>query len=274
MTHRGWNTIARAPASSDVLATVFVFLATAWCSWPTLGQAGDDLPGPLLSPPSQASIKNDLATAIRVHRALDRDEQLAPRKLNLNVKVTGGIAQLSGPVPSEEVRRRVVQVAAQVPGVLQVRGDDLYLAKLHEKTRPPVLPSEDDKPTRTQSASPKPASAAPGALTGREPATAAPPRITLLAPEAVPGAMPSSRPAVLTAQPRAPSPTPSLEAAVEELRRRDARFRAIRTEVQGKMVRIFAGNADGECVMAFAQALRRLPGVERVVVRDSLSAPR
>jgi hypothetical protein len=274
MTHRGWNTIARVPASSDVLATVFVFLATAWCSWSATGRAGDDLPGPLLSPPSQASTKNDLATAIRVHRALERDEQLAPRKLNLNVKAKGGFTRLSGPVPSEEVRRRVVQVAAQVPGVLQVRGDDLYVAKPHEKTRPPVLPSEDEKPTRTQSASPNPASAAPGALTGREPATAAPPRITLRAPEAVPGATSSPKPAVLTAQPRAPSPTPSLEAAIEELRGRDARFRAIRTEVQGTMVRVFAGNADGECVMAFAQALTRLPGVERVAVRDNSSAPR
>jgi hypothetical protein len=274
MTHRSWNTIARAPASLDALAVVFVFLATAWCLWSASGKAGDDVPGPLLTPPSRTSIKNDLGTVIQIKRTLDRDEELAPKKLNLYVHVTSGVARLSGPVPSEEVRRRVIQVVAQVPGVLKVRSDELYFAKPHEKTKPLVLPSADDKPTRTQSASPNPASAAPGTLTGREPVAETPPRVHLRAPEAVSLAPANPNPTVLTTHPRTPSPATSLASVIEDLRRRDARFGAIRTEVQGKMVRVFAGNADGESVMAFAQALTRLPGVERVVVRESPSASR
>jgi hypothetical protein len=237
-------------------------------------RAGDELPGPLLTPPSQTSIKKDLAAAIQVKKALAHDEQLAPRKLNLYVKVTSGIARLSGPVPSEEVRKRVIQVVAQVPGVLQIQSADLYLAKPQEKPKPLVLPAEPEKPTRTQSASPNPASAALGTLTGREPAASAPPRITLMAPEALPTAPPKPEPAVLTTQPRTPSPTTSLSAAIESLRRGDNRFRTIRTEVQSGIVRIFADDTNGENVMAFAQALTRLPGVERVVVQNASSAPR
>jgi hypothetical protein len=219
-------------------------------------------------------VKKDLTTSIQVLRAMSRDEVLAPKKLNLNVKVTSGIARLSGPVPSEEVRRRVIQVVAQVPGVLKVQSADLYLAIPHEKPKTLVLPSETDKPTHTQSASPNPESAGLGTLTGREPAPSAPSRITLMAPESVPTAPPKPEPAVLTAHPRAPSAATSLSTAIEDLRRRDAHFRAIRTEVQGGMVRVFAGNTDGEYVMAFAQALTRLPGVERVVVQDTSSTPR
>jgi hypothetical protein len=237
-------------------------------------RAGDDLPGPLLAPPSQSSVKKDLATEILAKRALDRDEELAPKKLNLYVKVTSGIARISGPVPSEETRQRVVQVVAQVPGVFKVQSAELYLAKPHEKPKPLVLPSEADKPTKTQSASPNPTSAAQGTLTGRDPTPSAPARITLMAPEAIPSIPPKPEPAVLTAQPRVPSSATSVSTAIEHLRRRDARFRTIRTEVQGSLVRIFAGNADGEQVMAFAQALTKLPGVERVVVQDTSSAPR
>ncbi len=274
MTHTSRNSNARTPASSDVRA-ITAFLLAGLVGWlgPAALRAGDNAPGPLLSPPSRKSIKNDLATAIQVKRALERDEQLAPQKLNLYVKVTSGIARLSGPVPSEEVRKRVVAAVAQVPGVLQVQSTDLYLAKPLETTRPPVLPSADEKPTRTQSASPNSASAALGTLTGRESAAAILPRITLMAPEAVSPTSPKPKPAVLTAQSRPPISPTSLAAAIEDLRRRDARFRALRTEVQGKTVCLFAGNAEGESVMVFAQALTRLPGVERVVVRDPSSSP-
>lgn len=65
-----------------------------------------------------------------------------------------------------------------------------------------------------------------------------------------------------------PPPAPKALSALDELRR-DARFTGLRLEIAGG-VAVISGRAAGgsERVWALAQAVRKLPGVERVVVRQ------
>jgi len=56
---------------------------------------------------------------------------------------------------------------------------------------------------------------------------------------------------------------------LEQLRRSSERFRPIRIEVQGGVVRLWGNAARGEDVFTFAQRISHLPGVERVIVERS-----
>ncbi|HTU92940.1 MAG TPA: hypothetical protein VMF69_22860 [Gemmataceae bacterium] len=75
----------------------------------------------------------------------------------------------------------------------------------------------------------------------------------------------------LTANPHPAAPSVSIAAAIENLRKREARYQQIRARVQGTTVYIFPGDTASEDAMTFAQAVRRLPGVQHVIV-DSGSA--
>src|SRR6185437_24800 len=125
-----------------------------------------------LSPPSRSSGAEDRRVEVHVRIALSRDKDLGP--LNLGVRMTSGIAHLFGPVPSAEFLAQARQIVQQVPGVLEVRTSEVYLAKRRERAKPLPLPVEDGKPTQTRSASPNPLSGALGSLTGREPWTPTP----------------------------------------------------------------------------------------------------
>jgi hypothetical protein len=70
------------------------------------------------------------------------------------------------------------------------------------------------------------------------------------------------------APPRATPAPPSPAEAVETLRQSERRFRHIRAEVQGGAVFVHPGDTPREDVMAFYQVLARVPGVERVVVKN------
>jgi hypothetical protein len=65
-----------------------------------------------------------------------------------------------------------------------------------------------------------------------------------------------------------------LASAVERVRRSDPRFRGIRVEVRGATVLLSGPDVPGENVMALAQALSVLPGVERVRLQNSSSTQR
>lgn len=208
--------------------------------------------------------------ATHVRAALRKEERLRP--LIPHVIVTNGIAHISGPVPSDDLKKRAVEIAAKVYGVFKVEAGDLYVAKVAPRPPSLTLPLEDDKPTQTQSASLSSLAGTPGALTARDPPpSSSPQRVTLMAPEAVEAPTRSAEPARLTAHPRTPPPASSLSAALERLRRSDARFRTIRTEVRGTTVRVLTGTAAGEHVMDFARAIRGLPGVQRVVIQDTFA---
>jgi hypothetical protein len=91
--------------------------------------------------------------------------------------------------------------------------------------------------------------------------------VSLLAPVAITGRLASREPV----PPAPPAPSPGVSAEVERVRQADPRFRSIQTEVQGGLVLLRGGDTPGEHVMAFAQMVTRLPGVERVLVQRASS---
>jgi osmotically-inducible protein OsmY len=272
MTHRGRNVNAEVSTSFDVRGIArFALLGLTLLAIAAGVHAGDKTPAPF------ARAGEDLMVASHVRAALRKEERLQP--LIPHVSVTNGIAHISGPVPSDELKKRAVEIASKVDGVLKVEAGDLYLAKV--APRPPLLtlPLESDKPTQTQSASPNSLSGALGTLTASDPIPSASPssspqRVTLMAPEAVAAPARPTEPARLTTHPRTPPPATSLPTALEHLRRSDARFRTIRTEVQGTTVRVLTGTAAGEQVMDFARAIRGLPGVQHVIIQDTYARSR
>jgi hypothetical protein len=127
---------------------------------------------------------------------------------------------------------------------------------------PVVLPLPDP-PTRTESASPDRVASWLNELPGRT--TEAPgSHVTLRGPVAA--TEPPPQRDVPTASKPDPMPVESVEKAVERLRQSDLRFVSIKTEVRGGTVTVRGGTVRGEYVSAFAQAVSRLPGVERVEV--------
>jgi hypothetical protein len=101
------------------------------------------------------------------------------------------------------------------------------------------------------------------------PAKTRDPPVMLLSP-VVPGSSPTPTPANSPstwrpAQSAAAAPAP-LAQAVEQVRQADPRFTHLEADVRDRVVFLRGTVAHGEDTMALAQALARVPGVERVVV--------
>lgn len=274
MTPTGWNMSGDNPASHDVrpiaslsLLTLILFAGST--------HAADKPVGPFLFTSSSTRTTNNIEVQTRVRRALGKDAQLAP--LNLGVHMSGGIVKLFGPVPSAELKQRAIQIAGQVQGVLEVNARDLYLSSAAQGTKRLSVVIPDDLPTQTRAASPHslsngtPPSMRPEAPLSPPPSAeqgthASGQQVTLLAPEMAAPPARLAEPARLTANPRPAPPLAPLAPAIERLRRRETRFQQIRVQVEDTTIRIFPGDTRGEDVMTFAQAIRRLPGVQHVIV--------
>jgi hypothetical protein len=265
------------PGCRAAAATVLLTAALA-AGVSSRGAAGPPATAPAAPP---RGVIRDLELTIQARRVLAADETLGP--LNLIVEVRGGVATVSGPVPSPILVPRAVGLLGQVRGLFQVRSD-LYIVP--EKRPPEILVAAPDVPTVTSSASPDPVSGSLNTLTGRAvpgfpkpdqegdpaPAASAGGPVALLPPETAAG--PAPGPPVA---PASPSPGPAaddLARAVERLRRGDERYAAFRVEARGGVLTV-RGPADrGEDAMRFARALSGLPGVARVAVEpDSPPAP-
>jgi hypothetical protein len=109
----------------------------------------------------------------------------------------------------------------------------------------------------------------PIASSSTPPAKPRDPPVMLLSP-VVPGPSPSPEPpeSSNTWRPvQSPAAVlPSLAQAVEQVRRGDPRFSHLEAEVRERVVLLRGTVAHGEDTMALAQALAKVPGVERVVV--------
>jgi osmotically-inducible protein OsmY len=268
---------APGPTSNDFRCAV-LFLALGSLAVPfAVAIAGEQ---PEARAPAEANnVSSDFKLEIQALAALGKDKELGP--LNLSLRVSNRVAELSGPVPSAELGRRAIELVEAIPGLRGVRNKQLYITRAPRSEQRLALPLEDGKPTQTRSAS-------PGILSARDPAPWSPesPRVsqrssdpephtaTLLAPEAVASPARAPEPGRLTANPRPFPKPPSIDVSLDRLRQSDRRFRAIRTEVQGATVRIYTGDTSGEHIMAFARAVTHLPGVERVVVKDTSAGPR
>jgi osmotically-inducible protein OsmY len=274
MTNSVWNTSSNKPASSGVriLSVLAVFTLASLGTSAELPAGGDEQSGPFLFVSSNRTVK-DVAIETKVREALRQDAQLRP--LNLGVHMSGGTANLSGPVTSPELKQRAIKIVQRVEGVLKVSAKDLYVSTADPGGKRLSVVIQEEKPTQTRSASSGLASSVLGSLDSRPPAGNGR-QITLLAPEkAAPAAPPVPSPklgegnvgkARLTANPHAVSQSVSIALAIEQLRRREPRYQQIRARVQGTTVYICLGDATSEDAMAFAQALRRLPGVQHVII--------
>jgi hypothetical protein len=263
---------------------------------PPLAVLGDPSPKPREVAVPQAPAVRDMMLTIHIRRALAADEEVA--RCNLTIQVRGGVVTLQGAVPTPEVARRAEALAKKVPGVEKVQ-NKLYVSAQDDEVR--TLPVPDpEPPSATASASPDRATGSLGTLTGRVPVIALPPSgRTASSPSpgpaaTTPAAATTPSPAGSAAPPRRtpavsllppvslgapevapaapvpqPAPAASVQESAERLRSSDPRFQRIRLDVRGGVIGILpADDVPGEHVMALAQALSRLPGVERVLVQS------
>jgi hypothetical protein len=229
----------------------------------------------------------DMKMTIHVRRVLTADADIAG--CNLTVQVRDGVVTLQGAVPSPEVAGRAEKLAKKVPGVEKVQ-NKLYVSARDDEVRTLPIP-EPEPPSATASASPDRATGSLGALTARAPVIQLPPSgRTATTPQPAPAVPTPPAPPpeprrvppvsllapVSLGAPEAASPAPaaSIEASAERVRSSDARFSRIRLNIRSGVLGILAADdVPGEHVMALAQALSRLPGVERVLVQNA-STPR
>jgi BON domain len=188
---------------------------------------------------------------------------------NLGVRVQNNVAVLWGPISSEALKKRAVEIVKKVKGVYEVRDADVYIAAplpiVDTAALPPATTTE--VPTHTESASPDPVSGTILSLTSRSPAATAPAPVVVLRP---PLALGESAPTRTVSQ--AP-PAEGLVAAVEQVHQNNERFRTISYRLDGDVVVLQPGGGQAEDVMAFARAVSRLPGLTRIVILNGGAAP-
>lgn len=281
MTNTFRNLSGNDPASVHVRALrVLVFLTLMLFAFGEPIQAGDKRFEANLPPSSASRTTKDVELETRILHALRQDAELGP--LNLGVHVSGGTAKLAGPVPTAELKQRAIQIVRHTDGVFSVGAGELYISSSAKGRKRVAIVIQDDLPTQTRAAS----APVPGGVNGIaaqvDGAMVAPQKsipqaagagtgsqVTLLAPEMTAPAGHGPEPARLTGNSRPTSPGASLAVSIEQLRRREMRYQQIRARVQGTTVYILPGETAGEDAMTFAQAVRRLPGVQNVILDSS-----
>jgi hypothetical protein len=227
----------------------------------------------------------DLQLTVQARRLLAQDPQLRP--LNLGVKVQDGTATLWGGVPSAKLAGLAIDRLKTISSLERVRSE-LSIEPLPDLLAgaPPSLPPahfaplEDTTPRRKPSGELMPRTAEHGPVPlrpssePRQPRTDAAPGagVTLLPPFA------NERQGTPTTQGSSasllpPRAEPSLANQVDRLRRADDRFKHIEVRIEGGAVTL-AGAAYRQADLDdLAQAVSRLPGVERVIVEKARTAP-
>lgn len=254
----------------------------------------------LAAPPAMT----DVVLARSALAAIDTDPAL--REVNLIVSVVDRVAVIGGPVGSVELGKRAEAVVRAIPGIADVKNrcfvqdkpDPLMKAvadRIATGPRPLVaeLPPVVSplRPAVTSEATPRRTDTAFAALTPPAPVlpVAAPvvPAETVVVASRPPvlsaaptdggflGAPGSSRPGVLTTGSSTPLAAPAATfparptdvlASANAIRKADARYAALTTELKDGTVVIGGRAARLSDAWDFAQALRRVPGVARVAV--------
>lgn len=260
---------------------------TRWCAvWLLLLSTGP-LPGADsrhdLGLPERAQLRplsnfySDLRVAIRARSALAADEQLGP--LNLGVRIKDGTAIVWGPIPSRDCSDRVRAALLRVPGVFKVQSELYVSLPLPE---PEGMPLPDIKPA-IQSAVAMPARGPvdllplvevknrPSEGFGRRgsPISGEP---TSHRRDLVPqGTTVALLPPIAIKSPPedviSPASTKSVQDLLLQLQRSDAHYRSIRWEEHQGVVVLTGKSGDGTRMMAFAQQVRTLDGVRRVIIQ-------
>jgi BON domain len=182
---------------------------------------------------SAEPVRSDTVLAIQIRKALQEDRTLS--SLNIGVRVRQGVVTLWGTVPSTEVAREVEKRARGVRGLRELRSELTIVAPPEDE--PPPLPGFS------------PTIVVP-AIRSTEEHDSPHASVSLFAPTVA----------------EAPPPRDELPARVEQLRYTDVRYRHVQAEVQGHVVVVRALPTYTDDLMRFAQAVAKVPGVERVVV--------
>lgn len=178
---------------------------------------------------------------------------------NLMVSVQDGVAVIGGAVPSAGAIDDLKRIAARVPGVQLARvncwssepEEDAVQAAVRSKLNGEAVPP-------TVARGPSLPLVAP-VLAGRSAYSPVPPP----APPAPAG--PPQFPTIPA--PRVPvTPGQDVAAAVEAVRQADGRFAALTLSVQAGTVLIGGSSESGVEAWEFAAAVRRVPGVDKVIV--------
>jgi osmotically-inducible protein OsmY len=210
----------------------------------------------------------DARQKLYVRRVLNDDPTLAPYTSDVWVEVQGTTVILSGKVPSAVHKQRAVFLTGQVKGIAEVRSDGLEVVA---RDGIPDLPSpfiEGVPPRGALAGNHKDGHTAQepkkAALPEIDPGSASSqPSVNLLAPIHVSG---QKEPIVEILPPR-PLPQPTdLSSAVEALRRKEDRFRRLKVEVRQKTIFVSGTVSRWPDVNDLTNAIRRLPGVDTVIV--------
>lgn len=235
---------------------------------------------PADGPPAASSREayRDLQLSVHARRSLHDDAALS--ELNIGVHVRDGVATLWGPVPAADLIPKAVKRVEAVQGIFSVK-NELYVVTPEKKID--LFPLIPEEPLLQESAFPNSVSGSVEPLTGRDEKSrvvypAVSPRkqeqaVELGRPIAVTAPTNQTTPPAVTT-PKEPAATPpprqgNLTDAVQRVRGGDPRFRTLRAEVRGGTVIISGDEERADAVMAMAQVVSRLPGVERVVTKSA-----
>jgi BON domain-containing protein len=209
----------------------------------------------------------DCQLALFAREALLRDQVLGP--FNLGVTVHSGTAILWGAVPNVALSRRAEEKVRNVLGVAQVR-NDLRIAVDDDETEPSLgmldSPAAIKEKTKSRDRPIPLVSRSEEASSRASNAPVSPPVMPLIAIPANP------QKTVSLFEPSMPQPAvkissrPSLIETLDQFRRSNERFRSIRLDIQGGVVRLWTNAARSEDVFIFAQRVSRVPGVECVII--------
>ncbi len=233
----------------------------------------------LAAPPAVVA---DPALEQRARSALAADRELAG--LTLVVSVVDRIAVVGGPVPDAAVADRVGAAVRAVPGLAEVRVEcwvpaasedplrKLVADRLRGDERPPLAltprPAPDPSPPLLALAPRQPEEPRPtGTVTVQRIAVPSALAGLLLDPVAAGGVLPMPAPTIPPpAVPASPAAGPGSAPTVLAALKRDPRFAGLTVEMRSGSAVIAGQAARHADTWAFADAVRKLPGVGRVVI--------
>jgi hypothetical protein len=213
--------------------------------------------------PPVLTMEGDIRQELQARQALAQDSELGP--LNLGVRVRQRVAVLWGPVPSADLGKRAVELVKRLPELIDVHSE-LHVQPVADPVLdylPPMQPPPMGQPWGAPPTRPAVVFTNHSARSLPEPSSRA-----FQDSEAEP-VLPAIRIPRSSSGPVAESTTgPPLIEAVMRVQRGDARFRQLRPEVQGALVRLHGDAGCWADIHELARRLTAVPGVERVVLGE------
>ncbi|MFL5243853.1 MAG: BON domain-containing protein [Gemmataceae bacterium] len=289
-----WSGVARALKPALSLRSLGIWTAIGLTIAGISMAASAAPPSPGSDPTAMPSL-HDTRLAVQARNALVSDAVLAPLvdSSQIGVRVRHNVAILFGSVPSQEVADKAVECLRGIQKLLVLTDIRSELEIVVPTLDPRIFKRQVDKEAKA-AASPVKPSGELASLNGdakplaKKKTTTVSPHVDLKGPEGLrigddprPGSEPSSQgvkllppvplageasqPGAVSILPPKPLPPPrSLSSQIEELRKKDDRFAAIRVRVEAG--KVFLAPSNAENLFDFAEAISRLSGATRVIV--------